>query len=70
MVAQPDPIRDVVPVAYVVARDPARPPTATELDEWALHNLTPAARPRSWTVIDELPRTSVGKVRRFRLAAN
>jgi len=68
VVAQPDPIRDVVPVAYVVARHPARPPTVAELDEWAVRNLTPAARPRAWTVIDELPRTSVGKVRRFRLA--
>lgn len=68
VVARPDPIRDVVPVAYVVARDPARPPGPAELDDWAREHLTPAARPRDWTVIDELPRTSVGKVRRFRLA--
>ena len=67
VVARPDPVRDVVPVAYVVARDHAHPPTPAELDEWALRNLTPAARPRDWTLIDELPRTSVGKVRRFRL---
>ncbi|MCD2197572.1 AMP-binding protein [Actinomycetospora endophytica] len=67
VIAQPDPIRDVVPVAYVVARDPASPPSSDELTAWAERNLSPAARPRSWSLIDELPRTSVGKVRRFRI---
>jgi crotonobetaine/carnitine-CoA ligase len=67
VVAQPDPVRDVVPVAYIVARDPNAPPLTAELDEWAARNLTPAARPRAWQLIDELPRTSVGKVRRFRI---
>lgn len=68
VIAQPDPIRDVVPVAYVVARDPADPPRESDLALWAEQNLTPAARPRAWHLIDELPRTSVGKVRRFRIA--
>ncbi|KAA9156950.1 ATP-dependent acyl-CoA ligase [Amycolatopsis acidicola] len=68
VVAQPDPVRDVVPVAYVVARDGANPPGTGELAEWAARNLTPAARPREWHLIDELPRTSVGKVRRFKLS--
>ena len=67
VVAQPDPVRDVVPVAYVVARDPGNPPDGDTLTAWAEQNLTPPARPRSWHVIDELPRTSVGKVRRFRI---
>ncbi|MGW5150480.1 class I adenylate-forming enzyme family protein [Rhodococcus koreensis] len=67
VVALPDPVRDVVPVAYVVARDPANPPTAESLAHWASLNLTPAARPRKWHLIDELPRTSVGKIRRFRI---
>lgn len=62
-----DPLRDTVPVAYVVARDPNEPPHAEDLDEWAVRNLAPAARPRAWHLIDELPRTSVGKVRRFRV---
>ncbi|GAF43777.1 class I adenylate-forming enzyme family protein [Rhodococcus wratislaviensis] len=70
VVAQPDPMRDVVPVAYVVARDPHNPPHADDLTEWASHNLSPAARPRQWNLIDELPRTSVGKIRRFRLPAD
>ncbi|HEY9329180.1 MAG TPA: AMP-binding protein [Streptomyces sp.] len=64
-----DPVRDTVPVAYVVARDPEVPPHAEDLDAWAASNLAPAARPRAWHVIDELPRTSVGKVRRFRVGS-
>jgi carnitine-CoA ligase len=67
VIAQDDPVRDVVPVAYVVARDPADPPRSEDLTAWAERNLSPAARPRSWNLIDELPRTSVGKVRRFRI---
>lgn len=69
VVAQPDPVRDVVPVAYVVAREPSSPPSAADLEAWAEHELTPAARPRQWHLIDELPRTSVGKIRRFAVAA-
>ncbi|MFJ9005476.1 hypothetical protein [Streptomyces canus] len=64
-----DPVRDTVPVAYVVARDPDEPPHTEDLDEWAVRNLAPAARPRAWHLIDELPRTSVGKVRRFRVGS-
>ncbi|MER5673736.1 class I adenylate-forming enzyme family protein [Pseudonocardia alni] len=68
VVARPDSVRDVVPVAYVVARDPAAPPRPADLARWAEENLSSAARPREWTLIDELPRTSVGKVRRFRMS--
>jgi crotonobetaine/carnitine-CoA ligase len=68
VIAVPDPVRDHVPAAYIVPTDPRHPPTAQELDSWAATRLSPAGRPRSWTIIDELPRTSVGKVRRFRLA--
>ncbi|MEU9885534.1 class I adenylate-forming enzyme family protein [Sphaerisporangium sp. NPDC051011] len=68
VVAKPDPIRDQVPVAYVVPRDPATPPDVDALARWAERELAPAARPREWHVIAELPRTSVGKVRRFAMA--
>ncbi|MFJ8794345.1 class I adenylate-forming enzyme family protein [Streptomyces sp. NPDC102462] len=67
VIAQPDPVRDVVPVAYVVARDPDNPPHSSDLAQWAANHLAPAARPRAWHFLDELPRTSVGKVRRFRI---
>jgi crotonobetaine/carnitine-CoA ligase len=69
VIARPDPVRDVVPVAYVVARDPTAPPHPDELTAWAEQNLAPAARPRAWTLIDELPRTSVGKIRRSRIGS-
>lgn len=69
IVARPDPVRDAVPVAYFVARDPQNPPREPELVEWAALNLPPAARPRQWNLIGELPRTSVGKVRRFRITS-
>jgi carnitine-CoA ligase len=67
VVAKADDVRDVVPVAYFVARDSGAPPTEDQLREWAKGNLPPAARPREWHQVDELPRTSVGKVRRFRI---
>ena len=63
VVARPDEIRDVVPVAYVVARDKEDPPNPDDLAAWASDQLAPQARPREWHLIDELPRTSVGKVR-------
>ena len=69
VVARPDPVRDYVTVAYVVPRDPARPPDPDELAAWATQNLTAAARPREWHHIADLPRTSVGKVRRFAVGA-
>ena len=62
-----DPVRDTVPVAYVVPRDRDHPPDLDDLARWAERNLAAAARPRDWHLIDELPRTSVGKVRRFKL---
>lgn len=68
IVAEPDPVRDHVPVAYAVAKEKTAPPTIADLEDWAVHHLVPAARPRTWHLIDELPRTSVGKVRRFRIS--
>jgi crotonobetaine/carnitine-CoA ligase len=67
VLGRPDPVRDTVPVAYVVPRDREHPPAAGDLAVWAERNLASAARPRDWHLIDELPRTSVGKVRRFKL---
>lgn len=68
VLAADDPIRDKVPVAFVVPRDPDRPPSAEGLTEWSAQNLPPQSRPRRWTIIAELPRTSVGKIRRFKLS--
>ena len=68
VVGRPDPIRDEVPVGFVVARDPARPPSTADLMAWCDERLGKAAMPRELTLLDELPRTSVGKIRKFLLA--
>ena len=68
VVGRPDPIRDEVPVGFVVARDPARPPSSHELLAWCGAHLGKAAMPRELTLLEELPRTSVGKIRKFLLA--
>ncbi len=64
VLAEADPVRDHVPVAFVVPRDPAHPPDLAVLAAWSEKELSPAARPREWYVVEELPRTSVGKIRR------
>jgi carnitine-CoA ligase len=67
VLGRPDPVRDMVPVAYVVPRDQENPPAISDLAAWSERNLPAAARPRDWHLIEALPRTSVGKVRRFKL---
>ncbi|MFG3525097.1 class I adenylate-forming enzyme family protein [Nocardia nova] len=69
VIAQPDPIRDVVPIAFVVANPQAQSPSESQLTQWANDNLPPQSRPRSWHFVPELPRTSVGKIRRHQLTA-
>ena len=70
VVGRADPIRDEVPVGFVVASDPARPPSTAELLDWCGERLGKAAMPRDLTLLDELPRTSVGKIRKFLLAGH
>ncbi len=67
VVGEPDPVRDEVPVAYVVLNEAAavRP---EELIAWCAASLSPAKRPREIRFVPELPRTSVGKIRKFLLA--
>jgi crotonobetaine/carnitine-CoA ligase len=67
VIGMPDPVRDEVPVAFVVATDPARPPTTQELFDWCTERLAKSKRPRDISFVDELPRTSVGKIRKFLL---
>ena len=68
VVGRSDEIRDEVPVAFVVAADASAPPSVSELDAWCTDRLAKAKRPAGITLIDELPRTSVGKIRKFLLA--
>ena len=67
VIGMPDPVRDEVPVAFVVSADPARPPSSQELSDWCAERLTKSKRPRDISLVDELPRTSVGKIRKFLL---
>lgn len=67
VVGAPDPVRDEVPVAFVVPADSATPPSDEELSAWCQERLAKAKLPRSFTLMDELPRTSVGKIRKFLL---
>ena len=67
VVGEPDPIRDEVPVGFVV-QHPERPlVTADELLAWCETRLAKSKRPRRIELVDELPRTSVGKIRKFLL---
>lgn len=67
VVGAPDPVRDEVPVAFFVADDPVAPPTAVELDAWCAERLAKAKRPSRIVQVAELPRTSVGKIRKHLL---
>jgi crotonobetaine/carnitine-CoA ligase len=61
----PDDVRDEVPVAFVVPVDSDQPPSIDELTQWCADRLAKAKVPRDITFLDELPRTSVGKIRKF-----
>ena len=67
VVGAPDDIRDEVPIAFVVAADTLAPPSAAELRQWCGERLAPVKVPTDITFLDELPRTSVGKIRKFEL---
>ncbi len=67
VVGAPDPIRDEVPVAFVVPVDQTAPPTPDELRAWCVERLGKSRVPTAFTVLEELPRTSVGKIRKFML---
>ena len=68
VVGAPDDIQDEIPVAFVVVADPMSPPTREDLHAWCADRLAKSKRPREIILIDELPRTSVGKIRKFVLA--
>lgn len=71
VVGRPDPMRDEVPVAYVVAAPGSSDPVdlETALRTWVAERLAPSKRPAAYHFVDDLPRTSVGKVRKFLLGA-
>jgi carnitine-CoA ligase len=68
VVGEPDPVRDKVPVAYVVLRGGSSA-TVEELAIWCDERLARSKRPREYRLVAELPRTSVGKIRKFMLTS-
>jgi crotonobetaine/carnitine-CoA ligase len=68
VVGRPDPVRDEVPVAHVVRAAGHGGLGEDELLAWCAERLAPSKRPRGVVFRDELPRTSVGKIRKFLLA--
>lgn len=70
VVGAPDDMRDEVPEAFVVIdTDSQAADLEGMLRAWAEQHLAPPKRPRAYHLVDELPRTSVGKVRKFLLRA-
>jgi acyl-coenzyme A synthetase/AMP-(fatty) acid ligase len=55
-------------VAAVVARDPAAPPTLEELRDHVGAMLGRHRAPRELVIVEELPRTALGKLRRGALS--
>lgn len=68
VVGRSDPMYTEVPVAYVVPKPDRDADTLAELVRaWCAKQLSPAKRPRDVHIVDQLPRTSVGKIRKFLL---
>lgn len=73
VVGAPDEIRDQVPVAFVVPVPGISGGDGNDgldglkdvLDAWCVQHLGQAKRPRHISFVDELPRTSVGKIKKY-----
>ena len=65
----PDALRDEVPVAFVVPAGELPPSFAEDLMKWCEQRLSGPRLPQEIHIVDELPRTAVGKIQRFRLKA-
>jgi len=64
---RPDPEWGERVVAWVVPTDPEAPPALDELRAAVAVQLSPWAAPKELVLIESLPRTSIGKVRRDQL---
>ena len=67
VVGRPDAIRDEVPVAFVVLNPAQQDLSEEALLRWCEEHLSRSKRPREVVVLEELPRTSVGKIRKYLL---
>jgi O-succinylbenzoic acid--CoA ligase len=64
VVGRPDPEWGARVVALVVPADRADPPTLEAVRAWVKERQPPFAAPRELELVDELPRTLLGKIRR------
>lgn len=64
---RPDPEWGARVTAYVVAVDAAVPPSLDDLRGWVKASLAPYCAPRALILVDQIPRTALGKPRRSRL---
>ncbi|HSL23549.1 MAG TPA: acyl-CoA synthetase [Vicinamibacterales bacterium] len=69
VVGRPDALRGEVPVAFIVARDPAKPPHVSTLDALCRQKLASFKVPRAFVLVDRIPRTALGKVQKHLLNA-
>ncbi|MBW3627556.1 MAG: hypothetical protein KY412_08110, partial [Actinobacteria bacterium] len=67
---RPDPEWGQRVVAFVVPARPGAPPTLESLRAWAKQRLPAYAAPRELVVVEALPRTALGKLRRTELSAS
>jgi o-succinylbenzoate---CoA ligase len=67
VVGRPDPEWGAVVVAVVVPRDPADPPSLASLRELVKRSRPAYAAPRRLELVEALPRTALGKIRRASL---
>ncbi|GLZ50157.1 long-chain-fatty-acid--CoA ligase [Actinomycetospora sp. NBRC 106375] len=64
LIGVPDDRWGETPLAVVVPKDPADPPTLDALDEHCRSQLARYKRPRRLTLVDALPRNATGKVQK------
>jgi len=55
--------------AIVQPADPANPPAVADLDAWARERITSYKVPKTYEIVDELPRNEAGKIRRSALVS-
>ena len=67
VVGRPDPEWGALVVAVVVPVDPGDPPSLEALREWTKRSHPAYAAPRALELVEALPRTALGKVRRASL---
>ena len=68
VVGAPDAERGMIVKAFVVLNpDRGRDVTAEELQDFVKQAIAPYKRPRAVEFLDELPRTSTGKLQRYKL---